>query len=135
MQKVVRLPLRPEIAALVKPFAPGRRYFQPNSPKVTISADGYALWFSRSVIPFLRGKAEPEWQRNHTYYKHIGMYAYTAATLRRITLLPQGDNEKAESLEQLRWIENGYRIRVAQTTVQNISVDTPEDLERILKQK
>lgn len=124
-----------EIATLVKPFAADEDIFNPNSPKVAVSTDGYALWFSRSVIPFLRGRAESEWQQNHLYYKHIGMYAYTAATLRRITLLPQGENEKAESLEQLRWIENGYRIRVAQTTVQNVSVDTPEDLEHILKQK
>ena len=71
-----------------------------------------------------------EWLRRHTFYKHIGLYAYRAETLRAITLLPQSSLEKAESLEQLRWLENGYRIRVAVTPYDTVGIDTPDDLAR-----
>ncbi|MBP3425802.1 MAG: 3-deoxy-manno-octulosonate cytidylyltransferase [Rikenellaceae bacterium] len=120
-----------QIGTLVKPFAQGEDIFNPNSPKVVMTADNRALYFSRSVIPHLRG-AEPEsWQTQHTYYKHIGMYAYRAEVLREITRLPQSPLELAESLEQLRWLENGYTVRVGVTSVETISVDTPEDLEKL----
>ena len=122
-----------QIATLVKPFAvaDGLTALQnPNSPKVVVSDDNRALYFSRSVIPYLRGVEPQEWLSRHTFYKHIGLYAYRAETLREITQLPQSTLEKAESLEQLRWLDYGYVIRVGQTDVETIGIDTPEDLAR-----
>lgn len=124
-----------EIATLVKPFTKEdgvSALFNPNSPKVAV-ADGRALYFSRSVIPYLRGVDEHEWldesiRRGTPYWKHIGMYAYSAPVLQDIVSLPQSPLEQAESLEQLRWLEAGYTIRVAQTDTQTIGIDTPEDL-------
>ena len=123
-----------EIATLVKPFteADGLAALEnPNTPKVVFSREtGNALLFSRSVIPYLRGIDRQDWLKQHKHYKHIGMYAYRADILREITRLPQTEAELAESLEQLRWLENGYQIRVAETNVQSIGIDTPEDLEK-----
>jgi 3-deoxy-manno-octulosonate cytidylyltransferase (CMP-KDO synthetase) len=123
-----------EIATLVKPFteADGLAALEnPNTPKVVFSREtGNALLFSRSVIPYLRGVDRQDWLKQHKHYKHIGMYAYRADILREITRLPQTEAELAESLEQLRWLENGYQIRVAETNVQSIGIDTPEDLEK-----
>lgn len=122
-----------QIATLVKPFMPsdGWEALQnPNSPKVVINRQMEAIYFSRSVIPYCRGKEHDEWLSHHTYYKHIGLYAYTVSALRAITRLPQSSLELAESLEQLRWIENGYTIRVALSSVETIGIDTPEDLQR-----
>lgn len=121
-----------QIATLVKPFSENEDIFNPNSPKVVISNGGNALYFSRSVIPHLRGVQTSEWQRTHTYYKHIGLYAYRSEVLARITRLPQSVLEKAESLEQLRWIENGYDIKVGITNSESVAIDTPEDLQRVL---
>ena len=121
-----------QIATLVKPFADNEDIFNPNSPKVVISAAGNALYFSRSVIPHLRGTEPAQWQRSHTYYKHIGLYAYRSEVLDRITRLPQSTLEKAESLEQLRWLENGYDIKVGITHAESVAIDTPEDLQRVL---
>lgn len=122
-----------EIATLVKPFAsdvPFDVVANPNSPKVVVSNDGYALYFSRSVIPYLRGIPTEEWPARHTYLKHIGLYAYRADALERITSLPQGSLEVCESLEQLRWLQAGLRIKVAETSVETIGIDTPQDLEQ-----
>lgn len=122
-----------QIATLVKPFQEKdgmTALFNPNSPKVLLNPNMEAIYFSRSVIPYLRGFDESEWLRHHTYYKHIGLYAYRGDVLREITQLPQSSLEKVESLEQLRWIENGYKIKVGQTMVETIGIDTPEDLER-----
>ncbi len=122
-----------QIATLVKPFtaADGWAALQnPNSPKVVVSDTGRALYFSRSVIPYLRGVAQEEWLAKHTFYKHIGLYAYRTQTLAEITRLPQSTLEKVESLEQLRWLDNGYIIRVGQTEVETIGIDTPDDLAR-----
>lgn len=122
-----------DIATLVKPY-PAETTWEtlnnPNSPKVVLAADGTALYFSRSVIPYLRGKEQTEWPRHHIYYKHIGLYAYRAEALQCITALEAGKLEMAESLEQLRWLENGLRIRTAQTEIETIGIDTPQDLER-----
>ena len=90
----------------------------------------YAIYFSRAAIPYMRDAETREWSEKHTYYKHIGLYAYRAETLRQLTTLPQGNLEIAESLEQNRWIENGFRIRTALTIWENIGIDTPEDLEK-----
>ena len=121
-----------QIATLVKPFSQNEDIFNPNSPKVVISAQGKALYFSRSVIPHLRGVRTEEWQGSHTYYKHIGLYAYRSEVLGQITGLPQSVLEKSESLEQLRWLENGYDINVGITNSESVAIDTPEDLQRVL---
>ena len=124
-----------QIATLVKPFteADGLAALEnPNTPKVVMSPDGTALLFSRSVIPYLRGIDKSEWLAQHMHYKHIGMYAYRAQVLKQITQLPQTPMEKAESLEQLRWLENGYKIKVAICHTASIGIDTPADLERAI---
>ncbi len=122
-----------EIATLVKPFKPedGIDALQnPNSPKVVLDNNDCALYFSRSVIPYLRGKETSEWLQDHVYFKHIGLYAYRTKTLAEITRLPQSTLEIAESLEQLRWLQAGYCIKVGKTDIETIGIDTPEDLER-----
>ena len=122
-----------DIATLVKPFTPAdgiEALENPNSPKVVVGREMEALYFSRSIIPYLRGKERADWLVHHTYYKHIGLYAYRTQVLKEITALPQGVLERAESLEQLRWIENGYKIKVGLTDVETIGIDTPADLER-----
>lgn len=121
-----------EIATLVKPFSDGEDIFNENSPKVVLSAHGYALYFSRSPIPFLRGVERVEWQKKHTYYKHIGLYGYKSDVLKEITQKEAGVLEKCESLEQLRWLENGYKIKTAITHVQSYAIDTPDDLAAVL---
>lgn len=125
------------IATLVKPFGPDADFekdlFNPNSPKVVLNKNSEAMYFSRSVIPYMRGKNYKEWLPNHTYYKHIGLYAYRAETLKEITRLPQSPLELVESLEQLRWLENGYKIKAGITHEETVGIDTPEDLERAVK--
>lgn len=123
-----------EIATLVKPFSPNEDIFSPNSPKVVVNNNSDAIYFSRSVIPFIRGDEKECWQNKHIFYKHIGLYAYRSDTLRKITNLPQSTLELAESLEQLRWVENGIRIRVVETNLETLAVDTPDDLERVREQ-
>ena len=128
-----------EIATLVVPFAAGdaeKNLFNPNSPKVVINRRSEAMYFSRSVIPYMRGKDTSEWLTGHVFYKHVGLYAYRPQTLFELTSLPQSSLEKAESLEQLRWLENGYRIKVGFTDQETIGIDTPQDLEKaILRMK
>ena len=127
------------IATLGKPFvSPGeeiteshlRAIENPNSPKIAVSQQGYALYFSRSVIPFIRGKEFSEWPSQFPFLKHIGLYAYRRHVLHEVTQLPQSPLELAESLEQLRWLENGYNIKVGITHVETIGIDTPEDFQR-----
>ena len=122
-----------DIATLVKPFAEedGLAALEnPNSPKVVLDNSSCAVYFSRSVIPYLRGVERVEWLKHHTFYKHIGMYAFRRDVLGEVTSLPQSILEKAESLEQLRWLENGYKIGVGISDVETVGIDTPEDLER-----
>lgn len=122
-----------QIATLVQPFTPemGQEALEnPGSPKVVTDGNGFALYFSRSVIPFLRGIPREEWISRHTYYKHIGLYAYRQDVLAEITRLPQSPLEVAESLEQLRWLQAGYKIKVALTDKATIGIDTPEDLRK-----
>ncbi|MFV0330230.1 MAG: 3-deoxy-manno-octulosonate cytidylyltransferase [Dysgonomonas sp.] len=124
-----------ELATLVKPFRKEDGFdtlFNPNSPKVVVNKKDEAIYFSRSIVPYIRDVHHTEWLDKHIFYKHIGMYAYRVDVLEKITQLPQSSLEKAESLEQLRWIENGYRIRVGYTNVETIGIDTPEDMERAL---
>jgi 3-deoxy-manno-octulosonate cytidylyltransferase (CMP-KDO synthetase) len=95
--------------------------------------NGYAIYFSRQAIPFQRDNTESEWLYNHNYLLHMGLYAYRSETLTQITKLAQTPLEKSEKLEQLRWLENGYKIKVATTNHPNIGIDTPHDLKSLLK--
>lgn len=122
-----------DIATLVKPFTEEDGLValeNPNSPKVVLDKQSRAIYFSRSVIPYLRGVEREQWLKTHTYYKHIGMYAFRADVLREVTSLAQSPLELAESLEQLRWLENGYKIGVGISNVETVGIDTPEDLQR-----
>jgi 3-deoxy-manno-octulosonate cytidylyltransferase (CMP-KDO synthetase) len=119
-----------EIATLIRKVNPGEDLLNVNQPKVVISKSGDALYFSRSAIPYLRDEKTGSWLTAHTYFKHLGIYGYLRETLSEITRLPQSSLELAESLEQNRWLENGYRIRTAVTEWESIGIDTPEDLER-----
>ena len=122
-----------QIATLVKPFTTqdGLEALEnPNSPKVVLDDRRRAMYFSRSVIPYLRGIDREQWLATQTFYKHIGLYAYRPEVLRQITSLPQSPLEMAESLEQLRWLQAGYHIQVGITQVETIGIDTPADLAR-----
>ena len=119
-----------QIGTLGKPFESMEAVMNPNSPKIVCDRRGFALYFSRSVIPHVRGKEQQEWLQHYPYLKHLGMYAYRREVLREITQLPQSPLELAESLEQLRWLENGYRIRVGHTDTETVGIDTPADLQR-----
>jgi 3-deoxy-manno-octulosonate cytidylyltransferase (CMP-KDO synthetase) len=123
-----------QIATLVKPIAVSETdslLFNPNSPKVVLDKNNCALYFSRSPIPYRRGAEEKDWASLHTYYKHIGIYAYRTQVLAEITSLEPSILEMVESLEQLRWLENGYKIKVGFTDVETVGIDTPEDLEKV----
>ncbi|HUW05110.1 MAG TPA: 3-deoxy-manno-octulosonate cytidylyltransferase [Williamwhitmania sp.] len=122
-----------QIATLVKPFSPSEDIFNPNSPKVVINHNREAIYFSRSPIPFVRGAEKEDWPMQHIFLKHIGLYGYRTEILQEITRLEQTPLELAESLEQLRWIENGYKIMVEQTHLESFGIDTPEDLDRAIK--
>lgn len=120
-----------EIATLCRKFNPQKGFdalFDPNLVKVTLSARGEALYFSRSIIPYVRGVDCAQWLAAADFHTHIGIYAYCSDVLAQITDLPQSPLEKAESLEQLRWLENGYRIRIAVSEFDTIGIDTPDDL-------
>jgi 3-deoxy-manno-octulosonate cytidylyltransferase (CMP-KDO synthetase) len=119
-----------EIATLVRKAEPGEDIFNANQPKVILDLKNNAIYFSRAAIPYLRDDEMSLWSKNHTYYKHIGLYAYRTQTLKKITLLPRSSLEISESLEQNRWLENGYRIRTAVTNWESVGIDTPDDLER-----
>ena len=119
-----------QIATLGKPFETIEAVKNPNSPKIVVDNQGFALYFSRSVIPFVRGVNEAEWLSRYPFLKHLGLYAYRREVLREVTQLPMSSLETAESLEQLRWLQNGYRIRVAETNIETVGIDTPDDLER-----
>jgi 3-deoxy-manno-octulosonate cytidylyltransferase (CMP-KDO synthetase) len=117
-----------QIATLIKKIKNEQELFNPNSPKVLVNKCSEAIYFSRSPLPHIRGHEQHSWLQHFTYFKHIGIYAYRAEALQEITKLPVSSLEKAESLEQLRWIENGYRIKVGETELETFAVDTPEDL-------
>lgn len=118
-----------QIGTLVKKMADVAELTSANTAKVVLKANGEALYFSRSPIPYLRGADVSSWLQGHTYWKHIGIYAFRPEVLKQLVKLPMARLEKAESLEQLRWLENGYNIRTAETTYRMIAVDTPDDLE------
>jgi 3-deoxy-manno-octulosonate cytidylyltransferase (CMP-KDO synthetase) len=120
------------IATLIRKCRPGEDIFNANQPKVILDSEGYAIYFSRAAIPFIRDYEHGQWSAVHVFYKHVGLYAYTSDVLKSITRLPVSKLEKAESLEQNRWLENGFRIKTALTDFESIGVDTPEDLKRAI---
>lgn len=119
-----------QIGTLGKRFDSMDAVMNPNSPKIVCDRRGFALYFSRNVIPYLRGRDVQDWLEHFPYLKHLGIYAYRREVLREVTTLPQSPLEMAESLEQLRWLENGYRIRVGLTDEETVGIDTPDDLRR-----
>lgn len=121
-----------EIATLVRKTLPGEDLFNIDQPKVILDSSGNAIYFSRAVIPFHRDCEPSKWSEKFTFYKHIGLYAYTLKALKRITSMERSYLEIAESLEQNRWLENGLKVRTALTEWESISIDTPEDLKRAL---
>jgi 3-deoxy-manno-octulosonate cytidylyltransferase (CMP-KDO synthetase) len=121
-----------QIATLIKRIDNSSIIFDPNKPKVIIDRHGFALYFSRSPIPYLRDFEKDVWHKKHNFFQHIGMYAYRTNVLHEIAHLLPGELEKAESLEQLRWLENGYRIKAAITEFESFGIDTPEDLKKAI---
>lgn len=122
-----------QLATLIKKIHSNEDLFNLNLPKVIKNNTGEAIYFSRNAIPHIRGHQPDTWLFHHTFYKHIGIYGYQSDILKEITKLPLSTLEKAECLEQLRWIENGYRIKVAETDKETLAIDVIEDLEKILK--
>jgi len=121
-----------EIATLIKKINDMDDIFNPNKPKVIFDHQMNAIYFSRSPIPYIRNKEKQDWLGFFEFYRHIGMYAYKTSVLSEITRLERSTLEIAESLEQNRWIENGYTIKVAKTHFDSLGIDTPEDLQKAL---
>jgi len=119
-----------ELATLIRKVEEHEDIFNPNQPKVIVNTSGDAIYFSRSVIPYVRDAEKEDWAKKHLFYKHLGLYAYRTSVLSKLTKLPRSPLETAESLEQNRWIENGFRIRTAVTKWESIGIDTPDDLEK-----
>jgi len=124
-----------ELATLVKKISSEEELFNQNIPKVVLNSNQEAIYFSRQTIPFIRTAAPQDWLKTFQFYKHIGIYGYTTETLLKITKLKPSSLEVAESLEQLRWLENGYKIQTKVTDLETIAVDTPEDLDKIIRIK
>lgn len=121
-----------KLATLIKEIHTDEELFNPNIPKVVINSNQQAIYFSRHPIPYIRNAAtQGDWLTSHQFYKHIGIYGYTRDTLLEITKLSPSSLELAESLEQLRWLENGYQIQTKVTGLETIAIDTPEDLQKI----
>lgn len=121
------------IATLGRPFSNNDTIAElenPNSPKIVCDNNNFAMYFSRSIIPYIRNVEKQEWLNSFNYLKHIGLYAYRRNVLLEITQLKQSSLEIAESLEQLRWLQNGYKIKVGITEIETIGIDTPEDLQK-----
>ncbi|RLD76935.1 MAG: 3-deoxy-manno-octulosonate cytidylyltransferase [Bacteroidetes bacterium] len=123
-----------QIATLIKKITEPEIVFDPSCPKVILNTNSEAIYFSRSTIPYIQDTDEKDWFDKFTFYEHLGLYGYKSDILNKITKLPTSFLEIAESLEQNRWLENGFKIKVAETDHENISIDTQEDLDRILKQ-
>ena len=119
-----------DLASLAKRIDDEDELFNPNTVKVVMDKQGNALYFSRNPIPFMRNLDRKEWFAKGTFYKHIGIYAYKAEALRQIADLQPTTLELAESLEQLRWLENGLNIRMGLTESENVSIDQPKDIEK-----
>jgi 3-deoxy-manno-octulosonate cytidylyltransferase (CMP-KDO synthetase) len=117
-----------ELGTLVKKIEDPALLHKPTVMKVVFNHQMEALYFSRACIPFVRDKENDQWLSAHPFYKHIGIYAYRKDVLQEVSKLPASALEKAENLEQLRWLENGYKIKIAETPFESIGIDTPEDI-------
>ncbi len=124
-----------EIATLAKKISDPELLFNPNIVKVVFTTLRGAMYFSRQAIPFVRGCGQDQWLDNQSFYKHIGLYGFRRKALLEVAALPVGQYEKSESLEQLRWLENGYRIAVGVTPWESNGIDVPEDIARVLSQR
>ena len=122
-----------QLATLIKKIHTEEELFSNNIPKVVINSRQEAIYFSRHTIPYIRNAEKDKWLGSHRFYKHIGIYGYTSPALLEITKLPPSSLEIAESLEQLRWVENGYAIQTRITEIETIAIDTPEDLGKIMR--
>lgn len=121
-----------EIATLIQPIEKIEEVFNTANAKVVLDKDANAIYFSRAPIPFVHRLDQSEWLSQASFYNHVGIYAYRTDILHRLTLLPEGVLEKAESLEQLRWLENGFKINTRITNHESIGIDTPEDIQKIV---
>ena len=121
-----------EIATLIRRVESENELFNENKPKVVLNRKGEAVYFSRQAVPFLRGVKQNEWLAHRPYYNHIGIYGYRIDILQQLTALPLSDLETMEALEQLRWIDNGYKIQTAISSHSNDAIDTPDDLKHVL---
>jgi 3-deoxy-manno-octulosonate cytidylyltransferase (CMP-KDO synthetase) len=122
-----------ELATLMIPVDSHEILFDPGEVKITFNKDFEALYFSREVIPHVKGVGKEHWHKHFQYHRHVGMYAYRSDILKKITMLVPSDLEKTESLEQLRWLENGFKIKLAITHHDSHCIDTPEDVDKVLK--
>jgi 3-deoxy-manno-octulosonate cytidylyltransferase (CMP-KDO synthetase) len=122
-----------QLATLIKKVSSNEELFNVNTPKVIVDKNGNAIYFSRQTIPFIRDKQQNDWLAHHTFYKHIGIYGYTLKALSEITVLQPSALERTEGLEQLRWIENGYKIKVNLTDFESVAIDVPDDLKKLTK--
>lgn len=122
-----------ELATLIIPVKDHELLFDKGEVKVVLNSNMEALYFSRMVIPYIKGVEEKEWHNHHKYYRHVGMYAYRADILEKVSKLSVSSLEQAESLEQLRWLEHGFKIKCALTDFESHCIDTPEDVEKVLR--
>lgn len=121
----------PGIGSMARKISKSEEIFDPNVVKVVLDKNDYALYFSRNTIPFIRGVAKEDWHKEGVFYKHIGMYGFKRTTLLEISKLKHGLYEGLEQLEQLRWLENGFRLQMAITDLETIGVDVPEDIKKV----
>lgn len=121
-----------EIGTLIKQLNNNEDLFNPNVVKVVVDGHGKAMYFSRSPIPFVRNTISDQWMEDHVFYKHVGIYGYRTDTLKEIAALQIAPPEKSESLEQLRWMFNGYTIYTMVTEIETIGIDSPEDLSKLM---
>ncbi len=122
-----------ELATLMIPVDSHEVLFDMGEVKITLNTHNEALYFSRMVIPYIKGKPQEEWHKHHNYYRHVGMYAYRKDVLEAVTKLQPSSLENAESLEQLRWLENGFKVKCATTNFDSHCIDTPDDIEKVLR--
>jgi len=122
-----------ELATLIIPVDNHEVLFDMGEVKVVLNDNMEGMYFSRMVIPYIKGVPQENWHQHHDYYRHVGMYAYRTDVLEKLTALPVSSLEKAESLEQLRWLQKGFKIKCAITQFDSHCIDTPEDVEKVLR--